>query len=176
MAYRVLIAQFMHETNTFSKLPTTLDDYRKRWLIEGEAMVARFKGTKNEVGGYIDSIARYGWQPVWGAAANATPAAPISAATTTSRPVLIWPSTCTITRSRSLFITSTCCASARPSSQGTPPCLMLVSGDAPVPPSCPEIRITSACAFATPAAIVPTPDTATSFTEMRARGFAFLRS
>src|SRR6185436_8948082 len=73
MAYRVLIAQFMHETNTFSKLPTTLDDYRKRWLIEGEAMVARFKGTKNEVGGYIDSIAKYGWQPVWGAAANATP-------------------------------------------------------------------------------------------------------
>ena len=28
MAYRVLLAQFMHETNTFSKLPTTLDDYR----------------------------------------------------------------------------------------------------------------------------------------------------
>jgi hypothetical protein len=54
MAYRVLIAQFMHETNTFSKLPTTLDDYRKRWLIEGEAMVPRFTGTKNEIGGYID--------------------------------------------------------------------------------------------------------------------------
>ena len=46
MAYRVLIAQFMHETNTFSKLPTTLDDYRKRWLIEGEAMVPRFTGTQ----------------------------------------------------------------------------------------------------------------------------------
>ena len=73
MAYRVLIAQFMHETNTFSKLPTALEDYRKRWLIEGEAMVARFKGTKNEVGGYIDSIDKYGWQPAWGAAANATP-------------------------------------------------------------------------------------------------------
>ena len=29
MAYRVLIAQFMHETNTFSKLKTTLEDYRK---------------------------------------------------------------------------------------------------------------------------------------------------
>ncbi len=73
MAYRVLVAQFMHETNTFSKLPTTLDDYRRRWLIEGEAMVPRFKGTKNEVGGYIDATTRYGWQPVWGAAANATP-------------------------------------------------------------------------------------------------------
>lgn len=73
MAYRVLVAQFMHETNTFSKLPTTLEDYRKRWLIEGEAMVPRFTGTKNEIGGYIDAVKKYGWQPVWGAAANATP-------------------------------------------------------------------------------------------------------
>ena len=73
MAYRVLIAQFMHETNTFSKLKTTLDDYRRRWLIEGEEMVPRFKGTRNEVGGYIDSAAKYGWEPVYAAAANATP-------------------------------------------------------------------------------------------------------
>ena len=73
MAYRVLIAQFMHETNTFSKLPTTLDDYRRRWLIEGEAMVPRFTGTKNEVGGYIDAAKKYGWEPVWAVAANATP-------------------------------------------------------------------------------------------------------
>jgi microcystin degradation protein MlrC len=73
MAYRVLIAQFMHETNTFSKLPTTLDDYRKRWLIEGEAMVPRFTGTRNEIGGYIDAAKNYGWQPVWAGAANATP-------------------------------------------------------------------------------------------------------
>ncbi len=64
MAYRVLIAQFMHETNTFSKLPTTLDDYRRRFLVEGEAMVPKFRGTKNEVGGYIDAGARYGWEPV----------------------------------------------------------------------------------------------------------------
>ena len=68
MAYRVLIAQFMHETNTFSKLKTTLEDYRKRWLIEGEEMVPRFTGTKNEVGGYIDSVKKYGWEPVWAAA------------------------------------------------------------------------------------------------------------
>ena len=54
MAFRVLLAQFMHETNTFSKLPTTLDDYRRRLLVEGEAIVPKFKGTKNEMGGYID--------------------------------------------------------------------------------------------------------------------------
>jgi microcystin degradation protein MlrC len=73
MAYRVLIAQFMHETNTFSRLHTTLEDYRKRWLIEGEAMVPRFTGTRNEVGGYIDAAKKYGWEPVWAGAANATP-------------------------------------------------------------------------------------------------------
>ena len=73
MAYRVLIAQFMHETNTFSRLKTTLDDYRRRWLIDGEAMVSQFKGTRNEVGGYIDSAAKYGWEPVYAVAANATP-------------------------------------------------------------------------------------------------------
>jgi microcystin degradation protein MlrC len=73
MAYRVLIAQFMHETNTFSKLATSLDDYRRRWLIEGEAMVPRFAGTRNEIGGYIDAAKQYGWQPVWAGAANATP-------------------------------------------------------------------------------------------------------
>ena len=73
MPYRVLIAQFMHETNTFSKLKTTLDDYRRRWLIDGEEMVPRFKGTRNEVGGYIDQAANYGWEPVYAVAANATP-------------------------------------------------------------------------------------------------------
>lgn len=73
MPYRVLIAGFMHETNTFSKLPTTLDDYRRRFFVEGEAMVATFKGTRNEIGGYIDSVANHGWQPVYTVAANATP-------------------------------------------------------------------------------------------------------
>jgi microcystin degradation protein MlrC len=73
MAYRVLLAQFMHETNTFSKLPTTLDGYRRRFLVEGEAIVPKFKGTKNEMGGYIESATKYGWEPVYAVAANATP-------------------------------------------------------------------------------------------------------
>ncbi len=65
---------------------------------------------------------------------------------------------------------STCCVSARPSSHGTPACLMAVSGEAPVPPSYPAMTMWSARAFATPAATVPTPASATSFTLMRARG------
>ncbi len=111
-----------------------------------------------------------------GAVAKPNSSAPSSAPTTTSRPVLSWPSTSTVMRDRRSFITSTWCVSARPSSQGMPACLIEVSGEAPVPPSCPEMSTTSACAFATPAAMVPTPTSATSFTETRARWFAFLRS
>ena len=51
MSRRVLIAQFMHETNTFSKLSTTLDDYRRQRLVTGEESARRFTGTRNEIGG-----------------------------------------------------------------------------------------------------------------------------
>src|SRR5256885_15511685 len=71
-------------------------------------------------------------------------------------------------RLRRLFSTSVWCVSARPSSHGVPACLIEESGDAPVPPSCPLIRTTSACAFETPAAMVPTPTSDTSLTLMRA--------
>ena len=53
---------------------------------------------------------------------------------------------------------------------------MELSGAAPVPPSYPEIRMTLAPAFATPAATVPTPASETSFTEILAFLFAFFKS
>jgi len=41
---------------------------------------------------------------------------------------------------------------------------MLERGEAPVPPSWPEIKTTSENALATPAATVPTPTSATNLT------------
>src|SRR3712207_8359981 len=73
-----------------------------------------------------------------GAVAKPYSSAPSSAATTTSRPVFICPSTCTTIRSRRPLASSVCCVSARPSSHGEPACLSEVSGAAPVPPSCPR--------------------------------------
>jgi microcystin degradation protein MlrC len=73
MAYRVLIAQFMHETNTFSRLPTTLDDYRSSWLVYGNELGDRFRGTKSEIGGLLDAADTYGWSVVPALAANAWP-------------------------------------------------------------------------------------------------------
>jgi microcystin degradation protein MlrC len=78
MASRVLIAQFMHETNTFSKLSTTLEDYRRQRLVEGPAIVPSFTGTRNELGGFIDAARLHGWEPVWGVAANTIPSGPLT--------------------------------------------------------------------------------------------------
>ena len=111
-----------------------------------------------------------------GAVEKPNSSAPSMQATTTSRPVLSWPSVWRITRERRSLSTRVWWVSAMPSSQGRPACLMLVSGEAPVPPSWPEIRMWSACALATPAATVPTPTSETSFTLTRAPGFEFFRS
>ena len=111
-----------------------------------------------------------------GAVAKPYSSAPSRAATITSRAVRMPPSHCTVMRSRSPLSTSVCWVSARPISHGTPACLRLVSGAAPVPPSWPEISTTSACALDTPAATVPTPTELTSLTWMRASWLAFFRS
>ncbi len=79
-------------------------------------------------------------------------------------------------RSRSLFSTSVCWVSARPISHGTPADWIELTGDAPVPPSWPAITTWSEFAFATPAATVPTPTSATSLTETLPLGFAVRRS
>ena len=50
---------------------------------------------------------------------------------------------------------------------GEPACFIETSGEAPVPPSDPEMVITSASAFATPTAMVLPLGSLTSFTETR---------
>ena len=54
--------------------------------------------------------------------------------------------------------------------------MMELAGEAPVPPSAPEMTIRSALALATPAAMVPTPLSETSLTLISARGLTFFRS
>ena len=59
---------------------------------------------------------------------------------------------------------------------GPPACLMEERGEAPVPPSPPEIWMMSALALATPDATVPMPAWPTSFTETLALGFTMCKS
>ena len=111
-----------------------------------------------------------------GAVAKPNSSAPSKAAIATSLPVISLPSVSILTLSLKPFNINVWWASASPSSHGKPAFWMEVFGDAPVPPSCPDIKIVLAPALATPLAIVPTPASETSFTEILARSFDCFKS
>ena len=102
--------------------------------------------------------------------------APRQIAIARSLPVNNFPSVSILTLFLKPLRTRVWWVSATPISQGIPALYIEVRGDAPVPPSYPEINIVLAPAFTTPAAIVPTPDSATSLTEIRAFLLAFFKS
>ena len=75
---RVLVAQIMHETNTFSRLRTGIDDYARRYLHIGADVRPALAGTRTEIGGHIDAAEAHGWDLVMPIAANATPSGPVT--------------------------------------------------------------------------------------------------
>ena len=72
------IAGFMHESNTFSVLPTTLNDFQ---IQRGQAMIDYYRPTFHELAGFIAGADLYDYtlQPML--AAGATPAGPLTAET-----------------------------------------------------------------------------------------------
>ncbi len=61
MTFTVLTAEFMHETNTFSILPTGLKAFRDRTLLEGEAALAARANANTELAGFKDVARERGW-------------------------------------------------------------------------------------------------------------------
>ena len=51
---KIVLAMMMHETNTFSPVPTPLESFRP---LAGEAAIAELKDTNTQFGGFLD-IAR----------------------------------------------------------------------------------------------------------------------
>jgi microcystin degradation protein MlrC len=70
---RVLIAEFKHETNTFCSTKTHLKDYESRSLKFGRDIVHFFRGTRVEVGGFIDACEKENLEIIPTIAGNATP-------------------------------------------------------------------------------------------------------
>lgn len=58
MMYNILIAQFRHETNTFSDDPCTLECYENRNLFFGDKMISFFNGVDNEIGAFISYFSK----------------------------------------------------------------------------------------------------------------------
>ena len=67
---KIVIASMMHETNTFSPVPTPLESFRP---LSGEAAIAEFKDTNTQVGGFLDVAQRLGAEIVVPLAAGAHP-------------------------------------------------------------------------------------------------------
>ena len=76
---RVLLAEIMHETNTFNRIATTKADFETRYWHEGLEAASVLKDTNTEIGGFIEAAADYGWELTVPLSASASPSGPMAA-------------------------------------------------------------------------------------------------
>jgi microcystin degradation protein MlrC len=76
----VAIGRISHETNSFSPVPTTLDSFREgEGILESDALVRHYTGTKTGLGGFLDVAAEERWTAAGTLAAGATPSGNVAA-------------------------------------------------------------------------------------------------
>lgn len=78
MAFTILTAEFQHESNTFSRVPATLDAFRQRYFIEGDAAIAERGDVNTPLAGFLDVARREGWHVIHPLSAGATPSGPVT--------------------------------------------------------------------------------------------------
>jgi len=54
--FRIGVAGFLHESNTFLGAPTGYEDFTAASLTRGEAVLARWAGAHHELGGFLDGL------------------------------------------------------------------------------------------------------------------------
>jgi microcystin degradation protein MlrC len=70
---RVLTARFMHETNTFSRVPTDMAMIRRRDYHLDNEIPAAFRGTRSAFGATFEAADKFGWTLVHPVSANPNP-------------------------------------------------------------------------------------------------------
>ena len=55
---KFLVGEFMHETNTFSSVPATLECFAEKGICYGEDIHERCAGTRTSLGAFIDVAER----------------------------------------------------------------------------------------------------------------------
>jgi microcystin degradation protein MlrC len=73
MGRRVLVAEFMHETNTFSVQLTDETVFRNARVYEGVEVAKAFRGTRTAMGAAFEAADKFGWSPVHPVVAHANP-------------------------------------------------------------------------------------------------------
>ena len=61
---RIAVGCIGHETNTFSPVATTIDNFKKGSYHRGDEIIAAFRGTRTITGGFLDVAAQLNLQPV----------------------------------------------------------------------------------------------------------------
>ncbi|MBA2780089.1 M81 family metallopeptidase [Billgrantia kenyensis] len=76
-ARRVAIGCVMHETNSFNRRATRLEDFGTRYLLRGEELWD-LAHTNTEIAGFLDEARQQGWQTVPLVAATCAPSGPLA--------------------------------------------------------------------------------------------------
>lgn len=73
MSFKVLTAEFRHETNTFNKHRTDYEAFMAKFVYSGETAIAKRSEANTELAGFLDSSRKYGWEVTHVLSASAEP-------------------------------------------------------------------------------------------------------
>ena len=73
---RVIIGGILHESSTFTVVPTTWDSYLDRFYLKGQAIISTLSNTNTAPGGFIDGAAQVGFELIPTVYAEAHPSQP----------------------------------------------------------------------------------------------------
>lgn len=73
MSKRVLAARFMHETNTFSKVPTDMAAFRRRDFHLENEIPSAYRSTRSALGATFEAADKFGWTLMHPVSASANP-------------------------------------------------------------------------------------------------------
>ncbi|ESX29586.1 Microcystin LR degradation protein MlrC [Mesorhizobium sp. LSHC440B00] len=78
MSYRVLTAEFSHETNTFNKNPTGYEAFKRYFVYFGDAAIKERGQVNTELAGFCDCARDFGWKQTHVLSAAAEPAGAVT--------------------------------------------------------------------------------------------------
>jgi microcystin degradation protein MlrC len=75
---RIVTGTFAHETNTFSNIPTTMEEFAKQGITHREDIPRRFRGTNTIEAAFLDAAEKHGFELIWTVYGTAIPGGPVS--------------------------------------------------------------------------------------------------
>ncbi|RUW80938.1 MAG: M81 family metallopeptidase [Mesorhizobium sp.] len=78
MSHRILTGHISQETNSFNKIPTTLEHFLASGLLRGDEVPAALRGTRTTVGAMFEAAEKFNWALSHPLIARANPGGPLT--------------------------------------------------------------------------------------------------